>query len=155
MVWNGLWNGTQDRIGENSVETSTGTRRIRRLSVALEVQHLEDLTDEIKAKFNLIKELGKALKENGAEYILYFARERGEEELNNIGSETTTESISNVQDPELWKLLDEFHDVFRNELPNGLPPQRAVDHEINTGNEAPSNRNAYPLSIVLPATGAD
>ena len=50
----------------------------------------------------------------------------------------------------MQKALDEYRDVFREEVPDGLiiPPQRAVDHEINTGDEAPSNRNAYPLSVV-------
>ena len=66
-----------------------------------------------------------------------------QDRFNNIGSGT-----SGVQDPELRKLLDEFRDVFKDELPDGLPPKRAVDHEINTGNEAPANRNAYPLSVV-------
>jgi len=44
-------------------------------------------------------------------------------------------------------LLDEFLDVFREELPDGLPPKRDVDHVIDTGTEQPSNRNAYPLSV--------
>ena len=51
-------------------------------------------------------------------------------------------------DAELRAVLHEHKDVFQDELPDGLPPKRAVDHEINTGNEAPTNRNAYPLSVV-------
>ena len=47
----------------------------------------------------------------------------------------------------LPKLLRKYKDVFRDELPEGLPPKRAVDHVINTGNEGPMNRNAYPLSV--------
>ena len=47
----------------------------------------------------------------------------------------------------LQDLLDEFRDVFRNELPDGLPPKRGVDHVIDTGNEQPVNRNAYQLSV--------
>ena len=60
----------------------------------------------------------------------------------------TKSSAIIVQDPEIQKLVDEFRDVFRDELPDGLPPQRAVDHEINTADEGPSNRNTYPLSVV-------
>ena len=43
--------------------------------------------------------------------------------------------------------MGEFRDVFREDLPAGLPPNRAVDHVINTGNEQPSNCNAYQLSV--------
>jgi hypothetical protein len=91
--------------------------------------------------------LRKALK-SGAEFVLYFAREEEEEQqLNSIGAGAAMELLS-VQDLELRKAINEFRDVFQEELPDGLPPQRAVDHEIDTGNEAPSNRNAYPLSVV-------
>ena len=44
--------------------------------------------------------------------------------------------------------MQEFKDVFRDELWNGLPLKQVVDHEINTGNKPPSNQNAYPLSVV-------
>ena len=149
MEWILEWNPMSDwKKLEFTVETSTETKRLRRLPTMPEVQVLANLIiDEVKMEFNLIdkKELKKALKKKGeTEFVLYFAQEK-QEQLNNIESEVT-EII--VQDPELQKLLDEFRDVFRNELPDELPPQRAVDHEINTGNEASSNHNAYPLSIV-------
>jgi len=47
----------------------------------------------------------------------------------------------------LQDLLDEFQDVFRHELPDGLPPRRSVDHVIDTGSEKLVNRNAYQLSV--------
>src|SRR5579862_6258998 len=49
---------------EFTVETSTGTKRIRRLPIMPNIQVLPVLTYEIKAEFNLIshKELRKALK---------------------------------------------------------------------------------------------
>jgi hypothetical protein len=50
-------------------------------------------------------------------------------------------------DPELRKVINEFRDVFRDDLPDGLPPKRPVDHVIDTGSQAPNNRNAYPLSV--------
>ena len=31
--------------------------------------------------------------------------------------------------------------------PNDIPPKRAVDHVIDTGNLRPPNRNAYQLSV--------
>jgi hypothetical protein len=51
-----------------------------------------------------------------------------------------------MQDLELRKLLDEFREVFKDELPDGFTPQRSVDHIIDTDKEAPSNRSAYSLS---------
>ena len=47
----------------------------------------------------------------------------------------------------LRRLLKEYQDVFREELPDGLPPRRAVDHAIETGDASPVNKNAYPLSV--------
>jgi hypothetical protein len=48
--------------------------------------------------------------------------------------------LDQIQDSELEWLLGEYQDIFRNELPEGLPPKRAVDHEINTGSESPVER---------------
>ena len=47
----------------------------------------------------------------------------------------------------LRRLLKEYQNVFREELPDGLPPRRAVDHAIETGDASPVNKNAYPLSV--------
>src|SRR5438876_9897774 len=47
----------------------------------------------------------------------------------------------------LKRLLKEYKDIFREELPDGLPPKRAVDHAIDTGDHSPVNKNAYPLSV--------
>ena len=54
------------------------------------------------------------------------------------GSGTTT----------MHKLLEEFADVFPEELPSGLPPQRAVDHriELEPGHPPPHRRH-YRLSL--------
>ena len=35
-----------------------------------------------------------------------------------------------ISDPELARLVDEYKEVFRSELPAGLPPKREVEHEI-------------------------
>jgi len=47
----------------------------------------------------------------------------------------------------LKRLLKEYKDIFREELPDGLPPKRAVDHAIDTGDHSSVNKNAYPLSV--------
>jgi len=52
-----------------------------------------------------------------------------------------------VMKTKLERLLKEYKDIFQEELPDGLPPKRAVDHAIETGDASPINRNAYPLSV--------
>ena len=47
---------------------------------------------------------------------------------------------------ELRELLTEYRDVFKNKLPDQLPPDRGLVHEINTGNNRPVNTQAYQLS---------
>ena len=49
---------------------------------------------------------------------------------------------------DLAKLLKEFHDIFPEELPKGLPPKRAVDHQIETNaKERIPRRPIYRLSF--------
>ena len=69
--------------------------------------------------------------------------------MNMMNSSEENLGIAGVADlsKELQDLLDGFRDVFRNELPDELPPRRGVDHAIDTGNERPVNRNAYQLSV--------
>ena len=47
----------------------------------------------------------------------------------------------------LRNVLHKYEDVFREELPAGLPPERPVDHEIETKEEEkPPHRPLYQLS---------
>ena len=48
---------------------------------------------------------------------------------------------------EVRQIVGEFKDIFRDDLPDGLPPRRALDHHIDTGTTAPINRNTYALSV--------
>ena len=43
-------------------------------------------------------------------------------------------------------ITKEFAAVFREELPPTLPPDRGLEHHIDTGNEPPVNQPFYPLS---------
>src|SRR5277367_314991 len=56
-------------------------------------------------------------------------------------------SPSEVEKTKLDQLLQEYRDIFREDLPEGLPPKRAIDHTIDTGDHGPVNKNAYPLSV--------
>src|SRR5437762_12903684 len=47
----------------------------------------------------------------------------------------------------LKRLLKEYKDIFREELPDGLPPKCAVDHAIDMCDHSQVNKNTYPLSV--------
>ena len=154
MSWIDEWDPMPNwRKREFKVETSEGTKRIRSISTG--TPDLEPLEEIAKEEFNFMseKEVKKAFKKKGqSECMLYFAREvhddeqDGDEPLLQINS--LQERAADSSNAELQALLQEFKDVFRDELPDGLPPKRAVDHEINTGIEPPANRNTYPLSVM-------
>ena len=59
------------------------------------------------------------------------------------------EELLRVPNQKLRALLNEFEDVFQEELPPGLPPKREVDHEIVTiEGSKPPHRPLYQLSPV-------
>lgn len=52
-----------------------------------------------------------------------------------------------TKDSDVIALEKEFETVFRDDLPEGLPPKRAVDHKIETDpDEAPPHRGIFQLS---------
>jgi hypothetical protein len=86
--------------------------------------------------FNLIseREAKRDLKQRHARAVLYFIKvEQG--------------VMIKPLDPAVSNLLHEYQDCLRDDLPEGLPPDRSIEHAIDTGNERPSNKNAYPLSV--------
>jgi hypothetical protein len=64
-----------------------------------------------------------------------------------------SELLATVQDgpevpehsAELKELLREYKDFFRSSLPDALPPQRDLEHEIETGDVLPVNTRACCL----------
>jgi hypothetical protein len=54
-------------------------------------------------------------------------------------------SPSNTVETELGQLSQEYEDIFREDLPDGLPPKHVVDHIIDMGDHCPANKNAYPF----------
>ncbi|KAI2734273.1 hypothetical protein DTO013E5_9690 [Penicillium roqueforti] len=56
---------------------------------------------------------------------------------------TTPEASSS--EPRILKLLQEYQDVFPEELPKEMPPRRSYEHYIDTRDADPVNRQAYPL----------
>ena len=112
---------------EFTVETNQGIKRLRRLPNAPDLQDLEDVNHE----FNLISpaELEQEIKNKHTEFILYFAQERKDDSnvqlntRNNSSSECSEVEGLAGDDKELQVLLNEFRDVFKDELPDGLPPR--------------------------------
>jgi len=91
----------------------------------------------------LRKESKSKKNEDQVQTVLYYVRPSNlEEQLNAIEQSLESDRSVVENNPELQVLLD----VFRNLLPEAL--RRDVDHVIGTHNEAPSNRNAYELSVV-------
>jgi hypothetical protein len=70
----------------------------------------------------------------GADIFAIFAKPAEEKQETNLP-------------PKMLELLDEFQDLFPDELPAGLPPKRNVDHEIPLQPESsPASRPIYRLS---------
>ena len=58
----------------------------------------------------------------------------------------TPEPIPDESDPDLKKLLEEYKDVFRDELPDELPTKRDVEHIIQLKEDAqPCRSHQYCL----------
>lgn len=66
--------------------------------------------------------------------------------INNISSLGTGFGVA-TDDKDVELLRKEFKDVFRDDLPEGLPPRRDVDHKIETDPSAtPPYRGIFQLS---------
>jgi hypothetical protein len=80
----------------------------------------------------------RALKKKGTSGYLIAIR----------GHRTPKDALSLLEhpDPRIHKMMQKYTDVVGNNLPEGLPPKRAVDHDIITGDAKPVNINSYPLS---------
>jgi len=150
------------------VPTATGTLRIAHRSdveVPLQKSTLSVLEEIEDLQFDCIscKEAKKTLQAGGYGVVYYARMSLGTESSGLVQPEPVKKSsdlespgipllkngqdIRDVQDQELERLLGGYKDIFRNELPEDLPPKRALDHVINTGSESPANKNAYPLSV--------
>ena len=61
---------------------------------------------------------------------------------------SVTKQDQSITDRNLRKVLNEFKDVFPNDLPNGLPPKRKQDHGIELEKESkPVCKPVYRLSL--------
>jgi len=152
MEWHQEWDPIPHwKELEFTVETDKGPKRLKRIP-PVQCIDLEEIDE-----FNLISEgeLDSLFKEcrkakEDVKMVLYFAREQ---DVSDMLTAMTDEKHSEVEDmagdnAEVRQVVGEFRELFRNDLPDGLPPRRALDHHIDTGTTPPINRNAYPLSVL-------
>ena len=67
--------------------------------------------------------------------------------VNTVEGESTGNPVVSY-DPRVKTLLDEYSDVFPEELPPGLPPQRDIDHKIEIiPGSVPPVRPTYRMSV--------
>ena len=103
-----------------------------------------------------IKKFRSLVREHGAkeDFELYHVvpvlrkREKGKAVLNNVELSDVDRLINdNPKHTRLANLLKKYESVFRSELPQGLPPKRSIDHEIETEKGAkPPKRSLFQLS---------
>ncbi|XP_019056473.1 PREDICTED: uncharacterized protein LOC109115993 [Tarenaya hassleriana] len=89
-----------------------------------------------KANFYLTtSQVGKAIRQERNVLLLVF------KDLMSIRTETSHDS------PSISRLLEQFKDIFPDEIPAGLPPIRGIEHQIDLVPGAPlPNRPAYRMN---------
>jgi hypothetical protein len=88
----------------------------------------------------------RALRKGGTQAMMYFVRNYKEEEEQESNLEGDSVQQQTTRDPKMQQILDEYPDVFNDKLPDELPPSRDLVYEIDTGDIAPVNIQAYQLA---------
>src|ERR1700726_3943831 len=107
------------------------------------------LIDIGKASLNVISErrANKALLTKKSEFALYYFRKRSSTQSESLDIIAPIEDGITSSEQQVNDLLKEYKHVFNSSLPDGLPPPRGYEHEIETGDATPTNIRAYPLSL--------
>ena len=105
-------------------------------------KELKTLTEGLQMRMMHSSDMKRELS-SGCEHVLWMIRQGIEDD-----AESTKEGdLRTTGDDELDKKLGPLLKCFRTELPDEMPPQRWVDHEIDTGDAKPINRPTYSLSV--------
>jgi hypothetical protein len=68
-------------------------------------------------------------------------------DMNTMTGADSFEGVEQVKSLKVKRLLEQYKDVFRTDIPKGLPPKRSVDHAIETETDKkPPHRPLYKLS---------
>ena len=81
-------------------------------------------------------------------YLMYIKTHEEDEEPITLSTaeDDTSSSLPKSDDRQLNQIIRSFRQVFRETLPDALPPERKNEHVIDTGEAKPININAYPMS---------
>ena len=122
--------------------TSVLTLRDHKRSHRVEPLRLLEDKELDEARVNLMsgRSVRSALKKKGASGFLFFIRKA------ESPNPETVSALPNHEDAKIRELLRAYGDVFKDELPESLPPERNIEHDIDTGDARPVNVNSYPLS---------
>jgi hypothetical protein len=106
-------------------------------------------TESLLGSLNFIdtRHAKKDLKKKGVEFALYYFRNAPAKDDGSDTFAPVVESVTSPEQKQLSELVQQFKRIFSSTLPAELPPQRNVEHEIETGDAAPVNTRAYPLSF--------
>src|SRR5665213_1734090 len=119
------------------------TRYVISQSIAAAFQST-DTIEEISAK-----QANRMLNDPEAQaYLLAIKPTTSPERLQPEAPPPMTNFKLSPNEPAVQSLLAKFHDCFREELPDHLPPSRGYEHHIDTGDAPPINLNSYPMSPV-------
>ena len=95
--------------------------------------------DHLELNLMSAKQVRRAMKKAGTEGYLMVIRESKDDEHEGV-------SIPQHSDPKINQILCKRKSIWRDELPAKLPPERAISHEIQTGDATPVNLSSYPMS---------
>jgi hypothetical protein len=123
------------------IDWTTSVMKLRDRSKTHQIEPLASTSghDSGEGGLNLIsaRQVGRAMRKRGTESALFILRE-----AKDVGKSV----LPGHEDKKICRILEQFPDVFKDSLPEALPPERASAHRIDTGDAAPVNINSYPMS---------
>jgi hypothetical protein len=127
-------------------KASYAARVVRIANKCIPVQREEKIDIEAKIGNLSVSSFRKLLKrrKNKNCFKIYQV-----DDINTMEGAGSAEEKGEVKNPKVKRLLEFYKDVFRTDLPKGLPPRRSFDHAIGTEpDKKPSHRPLYQLSTV-------
>ena len=110
--------------------------------------HLNNIDGESEGMLNIITfgDTQTVLRCKGIEAVSYFIRDTEIQEELSLNIVTKVMLNAQKEDPEVYTVIREHVDVFKDQVPDELSSDRGLVHEINTGDETSTNIQAYQLS---------
>jgi hypothetical protein len=125
-------------------KVSNAARVVRVADKCVTVQIEEQLDTEAKIENLHVTSFRKLLKRRKSknDFKIYQVID-----MNTMTGAESFEGVGQAKSSKMKRLLEKYKDVFRTDLPKGLPPKRSVDHAIETEpDKKPPHRPLYQLS---------